>query len=288
VPDFAHAQHALYPRLAALAELGWSPASRRDWDAFLERLPAELARYRALGIGFADSAFAPDISVSASGDGALRVAMSNQVNAGEIRYTTDGSRPTATSARYAGALEFPARGHLALRAATFGPGGFELAAPRAQAIDAAAVDSVEGSALGSCSDRPGMRLEGGAPAQGPRPVYTVYVGDMCWRWLHAPRSAGRVSLRIGRVAWRFGDEARDAIVRPKASAAGELELHADTCAGPLLARLPLPALGPGGAPRELRARVVGTAPDGDRDLCIFATGDPREGPWALARVAFSD
>ena len=40
----------LYPRLAAVAEVGWSSAKNRDWVGFQERLPAELARYKALGV----------------------------------------------------------------------------------------------------------------------------------------------------------------------------------------------------------------------------------------------
>jgi hexosaminidase len=40
------------PRLAAVAELGWSPAESHDWAAFRERLGAQAERWRALGIDF--------------------------------------------------------------------------------------------------------------------------------------------------------------------------------------------------------------------------------------------
>jgi hexosaminidase len=89
------------------------------------------------------------------------------------------------------------------------------------------------------------------------------------------------------VAWRFGDEAQGAVVRPKASAAGEFELHADSCTGPLLARLALVPAVRGDGQNELNARVSTSTVNDARDLCIFATGDPRDGQWALARVAFS-
>jgi len=42
--------YALFPRTAALAELGWSPASTHDRASFLARVPAELNRYAALGL----------------------------------------------------------------------------------------------------------------------------------------------------------------------------------------------------------------------------------------------
>ena len=45
----------MFPRAAAIAEVGWSPAGRIDWQSFSARLPDQLARYRALGVGFAQA-----------------------------------------------------------------------------------------------------------------------------------------------------------------------------------------------------------------------------------------
>ena len=42
--------YAAFPRAAALAELGWSPAATHDRAGFLARMPAELERYRALNL----------------------------------------------------------------------------------------------------------------------------------------------------------------------------------------------------------------------------------------------
>jgi hexosaminidase len=288
MPSFAHDQHALFPRIAALSELGWSAVSAHDWNGFLQRLSAELARYRALGIGYADTAFAPAFAVTAAPNGMLSVALSNQANFGEIRYTTDGSAPASTSAQYVRPLEFSAQGNVTLRAATFDPGGFQLAAPRTQVLDASALLSRDGSELASCSDRPAMRVDGNRRAQGPRPVYKVAAGDMCWLWHRAPlQDIEHVTLTVGRVAWRFGDDAEGAVVRPKASAAGEFEIHTDSCTGPLLARLPLAPGGRGGGQNELKSTVSTSKLNNAHDLCIFATGDPRDGQWVVARVAFS-
>jgi hexosaminidase len=46
-------EYQAYPRVAALAEVAWSPAKRIDWKSFSERMPAQLARYDALGIRYA-------------------------------------------------------------------------------------------------------------------------------------------------------------------------------------------------------------------------------------------
>lgn len=289
MPSFASDQHALYPRVAALSELGWSAASAHDWNGFMQRLPAELARYRALGIGYADTAFAPAFDVAAGGKGMLRVALSNQANFGEIRYTTDGSAPVSTSTQYVRPLEFSVQGNVTLRAATFSPGGFDLAAPRTWVLDASTLLSRDGSELASCSNQAGTRLGGNPPTQGPRPVYTADIGNMCWVWHRAPlEGIQHVTLTVGRVAWRFGDEAKGATVRSKATAAGEFEIHADSCKGPLLARLPLASAVRGDGQHELDAAVSTSKLIDAHDLCIFATGDPRDGQWVLARVAFSN
>jgi hexosaminidase len=41
-----------FPRLAAVAEIGWTPAAARQWDEFRVRLGAQAARWTAMGINF--------------------------------------------------------------------------------------------------------------------------------------------------------------------------------------------------------------------------------------------
>ncbi|WP_426663785.1 beta-N-acetylhexosaminidase [Rhodanobacter aciditrophus] len=286
MPTFAHDQHAVFPRLAALAELGWSPAGARDWNGFLQRLPAELARWRALGIAYADSAFAPAFHATAAANGMFQVELSNQAGFGTIRYTTDGSSPSRHSAQYSQPLTL--RGKTILQAATFAADGSELALPRAQVLDEATLLGRDSSALATCSGQPASRLEGGRAAQGAGPVYSVDIGNACWLWPQASLTGLRhVALIVERIAWRFGDEAKDAVVRRRASAAGAFEIHADSCAGPLLASLPLRYAAQATGQIPLAANLVVPAGGGIHDLCIFATGDPRDGQWALERMTFS-
>jgi hexosaminidase len=49
----ARIEYQAFPRAAALAEIAWSPANRVDWQSFSGRMPAQLARYDALGIRYA-------------------------------------------------------------------------------------------------------------------------------------------------------------------------------------------------------------------------------------------
>jgi len=58
VPDPSHARYMLYPRLAAMAEVGWSLPERRNWDGFRARLAVQLRRYEAAGMTYARGRFA--------------------------------------------------------------------------------------------------------------------------------------------------------------------------------------------------------------------------------------
>ncbi|MET0272288.1 MAG: family 20 glycosylhydrolase [Phenylobacterium sp.] len=53
------AAHMLFPRALAVAEIGWSPPQRRDWEDFVRRARGDVARLRALGFPAAESAFLP-------------------------------------------------------------------------------------------------------------------------------------------------------------------------------------------------------------------------------------
>ncbi len=48
----AQAEYMAFPRALALAEVTWSPKSSRDWEGFMDRLPAQLDRLEALGVNF--------------------------------------------------------------------------------------------------------------------------------------------------------------------------------------------------------------------------------------------
>ena len=50
-------QYLMLPRLAAVAEAGWSNAERRDYKSFLERLQGEQVYYRLLGVDYGKHVF---------------------------------------------------------------------------------------------------------------------------------------------------------------------------------------------------------------------------------------
>lgn len=52
IPNAKHVEYMAFPRVAALAEVVWSPAARKDFAQFQLRLPAHLARLDALDVNY--------------------------------------------------------------------------------------------------------------------------------------------------------------------------------------------------------------------------------------------
>ncbi len=48
----ANIEYMAFPRLPALAELGWSPESTHSWTAFRQRLAAQAPLWTVMGITF--------------------------------------------------------------------------------------------------------------------------------------------------------------------------------------------------------------------------------------------
>lgn len=53
ITTFSHAQYMLLPRMAALAEVAWTPQAQREYPGFLKRAKLLTQRYDALGYNFA-------------------------------------------------------------------------------------------------------------------------------------------------------------------------------------------------------------------------------------------
>jgi hexosaminidase len=52
IDDVGDAEFMAYPRLAGIAEIGWSPAAGRSWDEYRLRLAAQGPRWDVLGVNF--------------------------------------------------------------------------------------------------------------------------------------------------------------------------------------------------------------------------------------------
>ena len=285
----AHLQHTIYPRLDALAEVVWSPVSTRDWQGFLARLPAQLARYRTQDVAYADSAFAPSIEVdrnAALASGKASVTLNNQTKFGELHYTLDGSEPNAQSPRYQAPFEvkLPAT----VRAIALDPSGQPLAAPRERVLDTTHLLTRENAELVNC---PGsdfrLRVQPMPDATSMTPAYTVNIFDTCQRYPEA-RLDGVGSIHIEAVRlernFQLAHEAKLVVSRPAKTAFGEMVVHKDRCDGDVLASMPLPD--PTG-PRRFQLAAALPDQQGVHDLCLVFTA-PTTGPlYGIERVSLT-
>jgi hexosaminidase len=273
-------QAMAFPRLAAVAETAWSAPGRKDWNGFVVRLPAQFARYEALGIKADRSALAVRVDAEpASQPGRAAITLSAQGGVGEIRYTTDGTPPDAASPRYDAPFEAPLPANL--RAGLFIDG--RLAAPAvSRGLDANSILSRASEDLKLCNDRLSLNLEGAPPD--PRPRYLINPLDPCWIWPAATMDGvTRVKVSFGRLPFMFGlDEAHNSvIVHPPREPSGELEVHQDGCLTEPIVVAALPPGGPGSRGELTALLPVRT---GRHDLCFTFTSQAPDPILALQSV----
>ncbi|WP_266156290.1 family 20 glycosylhydrolase [Dyella silvatica] len=286
LPSIDHVQHALFPRLDAVAEAAWSPASQRDWQGFLARLPAQFARYRQQHIHVADSAFAPVFELDRNAalvSGKAQVSLGNQVNHGVLHYTVDGSTPDLHSPRYSKPFEVVMP--VTLKAATFAGDGSVLAAPRQRVLDAPSLLSRASDELVNC---PGsdfaLRLQPMPDATSTAPAYNVNIFDTC-RLYRQARLDGVAAIHVQVVRlqrnYALAHDAKLVKSRPASTPHGELLVRQDRCDGPLLATLPLP----GDGPRQFSLDGPSLPRQGTHDLCLIFTA-PISGPlYAIDNIS---
>lgn len=100
-----HVEYMLLPRLAALSEVLWSDSTARDWSRFERKLDRQYDRYAALGWNYAESAMTPYVADQHfNGDGSLTLMLATELDSCTVRYTLDGTTPTAQSALYADSI----------------------------------------------------------------------------------------------------------------------------------------------------------------------------------------
>jgi len=178
-------EHMVFPRLTAIAETAWTPQNARDWQPFLHRLAPQMRRFARSGIRAADSAFAVAIEARQADPAHATISLSNQANFGELRYTLDGSEPTAASPRYTQplSLPFPTR----LRANAF-LGAQPLAKPRGQLIDALALRTRLAEQLINADEGHYhySRLEADQATEAERLTLSIPYNAPIWHWQQAP------------------------------------------------------------------------------------------------------
>ena len=277
------AQHAVFPRIAALAEVAWSTPQQHDWARFIARMPAQLQRYRKLGIQFADSAFAVHFTPEFDAlHDRLKVKLSTQAGFGQIRYTLDGSEPAPTSALYIAPIE--ASPPLRVRAASFET-DWRLAESRAAEFTAQTLRERKNEDLKLCRAKLPLRLEDDAPPGDDRAVFLVDIMDPCWIYPRALLDdVTGIEVTVGQLPYNFQlwKDAAGIVTHAPATEAGELQVRLDSCDGEILASMSLAPAQGRPTLSTLGTRVARHA--GSHDLCIFFTGKSPDPLWVIDSV----
>lgn len=96
-----HLEYMIFPRALAVAEIGWTPQDMRTWEDFKPRMNAHVALLRAKGINAFPLSDELDVKMNVDTlKKTITVMLDAEKYPAEIRYTTDGTVPTAASALY--------------------------------------------------------------------------------------------------------------------------------------------------------------------------------------------
>lgn len=296
-------QHVVFPRIGALAENTWS-AAPRDFAGFARRLRPQMARWRRSGVEVADSAYAVNYTLGQSRGDSLRanrvtVALSTQAPVGTLRYTLDGSEPTARSRAYTAPLTLAPGA--TIRAAAFDADG-PTATPRAFSTTRASLLRRTSSEMVACPRGAlGLRVPLTSESTANAPVFNINLFDTCIAYPAAPLDvAGGFTVSVARLARHYGLAHDLTAVRRhyNVTAHGELLVLAGCQAGrkgPPDKNAPKPVIAasfplPDPASSPTRMSFTGSLPriEGDRDLCFQFTSPIDEPYYAVEQVQLTE
>lgn len=275
----------MWPRAAMLAEIGWTAGEKRQWDDFATRLPAELAREKALGIGYNRTPLQALGTFTGAGD-RIAVALESPVKAGTLHYTTDGSAPLANSPTYSAPLTLASG--TTLRTRTF-LGAEPFGEEKSWTLSAAMTRTRSASELELCTRAVPLRPEDDDETDGKRHVFWGDIFHPCWIWRGAPLAGvKRVTARVGQVPFNYqiGPDLAKVVFDKPETRAGELLVRIDAADGPIVARVPLGKAADNAGVSTLAftlpARLAGRS--GPHDL-YFSFAQPGPDPlWMLDRL----
>lgn len=271
----------IWPRAAIVAELGWSQSTGRDWSGFQARLLPEMARWQALGWAYDRTPL--EVQARVEGD---TVALRQPAGIGELRYTTDGSVPTAASPRYTAPVPLADGGKISAQAFF---GAAPIGAAKRWSFDGASRFTRAAADMRLCANKLPLRIEDDGPTEGKRRILYGDIMQACWIWPSARLDGARsISAAVGSVPFNFslGADMASVVFRKPATEAGELEVRQDSCDGPRIAVVPLAPAARSSGVTTLSAAFA-TPVSGTHDLCMTFTQRTPDPLWMLDRLTLN-
>jgi hexosaminidase len=97
-----HLQYMVWPRAFAVAEVLWSPKSKRNFDSFIPRVEAQFARYDILNMKYSPALYDPLVKVKKGNNNEMLVDFDRELNNLDIYYSFDNSFPDKYYPKYEG------------------------------------------------------------------------------------------------------------------------------------------------------------------------------------------
>jgi len=115
----AYVDYLSLPRMAALAEVTWTPQALRDYQDFSQRMKIHYLRYQQAGYKFRMPT--PTLNVKRLPDGSLGISGESPIAGGSVRYTLDDTEPGPDAAVLSASLTAPE--DATFKAATYAANG---------------------------------------------------------------------------------------------------------------------------------------------------------------------
>ena len=121
IPYYWQVEYMELPRMAALSEVQWTEADKKDYDDFCRRIPQLVSHYDANGYTYARHIFNVQADLTPDHEkGAIVVKMST-IDDSPIHYTLDGTEPSEQSLLYTQPIDLTESA--VVKAAAFRPSG---------------------------------------------------------------------------------------------------------------------------------------------------------------------
>lgn len=98
IASSSHAEYMVFPRASALAEVGWN--ATKDYKDFTSRLKTHFERLKYLAVNYSNAYYDVSANSSVNAKSQVAVKLKTADNQSVIRYTIDGTEPTASSLVY--------------------------------------------------------------------------------------------------------------------------------------------------------------------------------------------
>jgi hexosaminidase len=105
IADEDRLQEMIFPRIAALSEVLWTPVEKKDFAGFSSRVVTQFKFWKFLNLKYSTALFDISSRVFPNGDDGISIELFSSYPKGKIYYTTNGTTPDLNSKAYSGKID---------------------------------------------------------------------------------------------------------------------------------------------------------------------------------------